>query len=270
MEAGLVAADRLYTTKRQILEELGLGGFMGGEGEGADGWHHGFVCCASMSESSRLPIVSARVRACVQCGPVCRPPPPGLDPCPPPAPLVWLPDVRAEFPITQDSITTQQLVYLRLARLQDSAQLAKASGVGRVGVGQGGSALQHVWPPCARRAYRGPLAQPNPDTQPLLALIAPVNPPTYFTHLLSLTASRPPPAHRLPALAPPAPPTPQIDFEQDTIISQENEYEILQIMMGDLRDRWAAVLARPGWGCSWWGSPRWMPPLSCSFGRSSW
>lgn len=47
------------------------------------------------------------------------------------------------------------------------------------------------------------------------------------------------------------PPTPQIDFEQDTIISQENEYEILQIMMGDLRDRCAAVAARPGWGCSW-------------------
>ncbi|PRW58899.1 rubisco small subunit N-methyltransferase [Chlorella sorokiniana] len=86
METGLVAADRMYTTKRQILEELGLG-------------------------------------------------------------------VRAEFPITQDSITTQQLVYLRMARLQDPAQLAK------------------------------------------------------------------------------------INFEQDTIISQENEYEILQLMMGDLRDR---------------------------------
>ena len=31
METGLVAADRLYSTKRQILEELGLGGWQGGE-----------------------------------------------------------------------------------------------------------------------------------------------------------------------------------------------------------------------------------------------
>ena len=30
----------------------------------------------------------------------------------------------------------------------------------------------------------------------------------------------------------------QIDFEQDNIVSQENEYEILQLMMGDLRDKW--------------------------------
>ena len=29
MEASLVAADRLYATKRQILEELGLGGWAG-------------------------------------------------------------------------------------------------------------------------------------------------------------------------------------------------------------------------------------------------
>lgn len=35
--------------------------------------------------------------------------------------------MRAEFPITQDSITTQQLVYLRMARLQDPAQLAKVN-----------------------------------------------------------------------------------------------------------------------------------------------
>ena len=34
------------------------------------------------------------------------------------------------------------------------------------------------------------------------------------------------------------PPAPQINFVQDTIVSQENEYEILQLMMGDLRDRW--------------------------------
>lgn len=34
MEAGLVAADRLYTTKRQILEELGLGGW--GQGQRMD------------------------------------------------------------------------------------------------------------------------------------------------------------------------------------------------------------------------------------------
>ncbi len=27
MEAGLVAADRLYTTKRQVLEDLGMGAF---------------------------------------------------------------------------------------------------------------------------------------------------------------------------------------------------------------------------------------------------
>ena len=29
----------------------------------------------------------------------------------------------------------------------------------------------------------------------------------------------------------------QINFERDDIVSQENEYEILQLMMGDLRDR---------------------------------
>lgn len=29
MEAGLVAADRLYTTKRQVLEDLGMGAFCG-------------------------------------------------------------------------------------------------------------------------------------------------------------------------------------------------------------------------------------------------
>ena len=38
METGLVAADRLYTTKRQILEELGLGGWQGGSEEGSGGW----------------------------------------------------------------------------------------------------------------------------------------------------------------------------------------------------------------------------------------
>lgn len=50
-----------------------------------------------------------------------------LDPPDPHLTPFHCPGVRAEFPITQDSITTQQLVYLRLARLQDSAQLAKAS-----------------------------------------------------------------------------------------------------------------------------------------------
>ncbi|KAL4859859.1 Nucleolar GTP-binding protein 1 [Chlorella vulgaris] len=89
MEASLVAADRLYTTKRDILEELGLG-------------------------------------------------------------------TRIEFPIFEDRIATQQLVFLRLSRLQDPAQLAKAR---------------------------------------------------------------------------------RIDFATDTIVSPENEYEILQLMMADLRDR---------------------------------
>lgn len=59
---------------------------------------------------------------------------------------------------------------------------------------------------------------------------------------------------RLPtAISPtlPCSPAPQINFEQDTIVSQENEYEILQLMMGDLRDRWGpgaswGALALPG------------------------
>ncbi|KAL4445791.1 hypothetical protein ABPG77_008990 [Micractinium sp. CCAP 211/92] len=89
MEAGLVAADRLYTTKRQVLEDLGMG-------------------------------------------------------------------AKEQFPIFEDRIATQHLVYLRLARLQNPAQLAK------------------------------------------------------------------------------------INFEQDEVISQELEYEILQLMMGDLRDRFQA------------------------------
>ncbi|PSC76514.1 U3 small nucleolar ribonucleo MPP10 [Micractinium conductrix] len=89
MEAGLVAADRLYTTKRQILEEMGM-------------------------------------------------------------------TVKQEFPIAEDRLATQHLVYLRLARLQDPAQLAK------------------------------------------------------------------------------------IDFARDDIISPENEYEILQLLMGDLRDKFQA------------------------------
>lgn len=143
------------------------------------------------------------------------------------------PGVRAEFPITQDSITTQQLVYLRLARLQDSAQLAKASCVGQGG-GEGGLALQHVKQTRKHRlsGWVGSRATTLPTTccWPTRPFLLP-------------------------------PPTPQIDFEQDTIISQENEYEILQIMMGDLRDRCAAVLARPGWGCSWWGPLTCTPPL---------
>ncbi len=54
----------------------------------------------------------------------------------------------------------------------------------------------------------------------------------------------------------------QIDFATDTIVSPENEYEILQLMMADLRDRcmgcraatWANAVTRiptatpAGWG----------------------
>ena len=39
------------------------------------------------------------------------------------------PGAKAEFPIFEDRIATQQLVYLRLARLQNAAQLAKASAL---------------------------------------------------------------------------------------------------------------------------------------------
>ena len=58
----------------------------------------------------------------------------------PPQPHVTAPPPRPpsraaapqEFPITQDGLTTQQLAYLRLARVQDPAQLAKV----RAGGGQ--------------------------------------------------------------------------------------------------------------------------------------
>lgn len=86
MEAGLVSADRLYASKRQILEDLGLG-------------------------------------------------------------------AKEQFPIFEDRLATQQLVYLRFSRIQDPAQMA------------------------------------------------------------------------------------QINFERDDIVTPENEYEILQLMMGDLRDK---------------------------------
>ncbi len=36
-------------------------------------------------------------------------------------------DVRTEFPIFEDRIATQHLVFLRMSRIQDPAQLAKAS-----------------------------------------------------------------------------------------------------------------------------------------------
>lgn len=49
----------------------------------------------------------------------------------------------AEFPITEDSITTQQLVFLRMARLQDSAQLAKVGLYRAVGHGREGGREGH-------------------------------------------------------------------------------------------------------------------------------
>lgn len=84
MEASLVAADRLYTTKRDIVESVGLGRLHG------LWWMH----------------VVDRMR--------------------PPQPDFHLhTGVKAEFPVFEDRIATQHLVYLRLARLQDPAQLAR-------------------------------------------------------------------------------------------------------------------------------------------------
>lgn len=51
-------------------------------------------------------------------------------PCPHP---LLPPGPTTEFPITEDSFTTQQLVFLRMARLQDPAQLAKVRGEVAVG-----------------------------------------------------------------------------------------------------------------------------------------
>eukprot|EP00887_Chlorella_sp_A99_P004667 scaffold4.g4667.t1 len=103
MEHGLVAADRLYSLKRQVVEDFGFA-------------------------------------------------------------------ARQEFPITQDGITTQQLAYLRLARLQDPAQLAKARTL------------------CSALSFC-------------------------------------------------------ITFDHDEVVTVENEYEVLQLMMADLRDR---LQAYPG------------------------
>ena len=36
-----------------------------------------------------------------------------------------------------------------------------------------------------------------------------------------------------------APPSLQVSFEQDIILSQMNEYEVLQLLMGDCRERLA-------------------------------
>lgn len=37
----------------------------------------------------------------------------------------WAADINEEFPIYEDRIATQQLAYLRLARISDIAQMAK-------------------------------------------------------------------------------------------------------------------------------------------------
>ena len=58
---------------------------------------------------------------------------------------------------------------------------------------------------------------------------------------LGFTAPLPPCSYRLEFLLSDitAPPSLQVSFEQDIILSQMNEYEVLQLLMGDCRERLA-------------------------------
>lgn len=94
--------------------------------------------------------------------------------------------MKAEFPVFEDRIATQHLVYLRLARLQDPAQLARVR--------------------CQLRRRRFRELTIHNQTAPTGCVQG--------ARLLL-----------------------QINFEQDVVISPENEYEILQLLMSDLRDR---------------------------------
>lgn len=56
------------------------------------------------------------------------------------------PGTTQEFPISQDGLTTQQLVYLRFSRLQDPAQLAKVGkSCGAACVHEGGHGQGKGW-----------------------------------------------------------------------------------------------------------------------------
>ena len=48
------------------------------------------------------------------------------------------------------------------------------------------------------------------------------------------------PCYPPPLPAPPLPPPPQVSFDADVELSQMNEYEILQLLMGDCRDKLSA------------------------------
>lgn len=58
-------------------------------------------------------------------------PPAPVCPCAPAGP-------RQEFPIFEDRMPTQMLTYVRLARIQDPAQLAKVGWAGSAGLGSCG------------------------------------------------------------------------------------------------------------------------------------
>ena len=169
MAASLVAADRLYTTKREILEELGLGAWVNGS------WRcvrlPPWLSCASDSSDCAV-LLTDRVPPLRQ------------------ASRRSSPSSRTALPRSSWS----SCGWLACRTLHSSLRHA---------------VLQQGW----------------------LSGCEGVHLPAQLRLWCCAAAADPGPP-------PPAAPWVQINFEQDTIISPENEYEILQLLMGDLRDRW--------------------------------
>ena len=107
----------------------------------------------------------------------------------------------------RDRMPQQLLAYLRLARLQDANLLAKARhAFGRWSV-------RRVCVPCLTSGMRG-LRKPTR--------------PNVTRYNLPKQESAKPLACR------------QVSFEEDVMLSAANEYEVLQLLLGECRERLAA------------------------------
>jgi hypothetical protein len=156
-----------------------------------------------------------------------------------------------QFPVYADRMPNQLLAFLRLARLQDPALFAKVSP--RLAAPAG------AWPglPWHGMAWHGMAAASACAGHRAAARLPSTPPQTPKPHPKPYTAN--PAGRHMPQLTPtptptpmpPMPPTPphplllQVSFDRDLVLSQLNEYEILQLLMGDCRERLQVGAGRP-------------------------
>lgn len=152
------------------------------------------------------------------------------------------------FPVYADKMPTQLLAYLRLARVQDPGLLAKVGLPHTTRHGGPGSSQLWAGQHPLRIKRRGSasaalthLASPHaPGAGQLRAGHHPQH-TKQKAHVSSAYQVEGPASAALPhshntLSYSPTPPA-QVNFEQDIILSDLNEYEILQILMGDCRER---------------------------------